>query len=81
MRLFETIYMKVTDKDRAYYLLYKSYVCKHDGRIDYKEINQDRFKKAKDAGLRVQETDLENARFGAKRRIKRGEFKGEIINV
>lgn len=76
MRLFEAIYMKITDKDKTYYLLYRAYVSKCDGDIDYKEISEDKFINAKDAGLKVQETDLENARFGAKKMIKRGYFKG-----
>lgn len=76
MRLFETIYMKIIGKHKVYYLIYRSYVAKSDGYIYVGEINKKRFEAAKETGLKVEETNLEAARFGIKRRIERNYFKG-----
>lgn len=81
MKLFETIYMKITDENKTYFLQYKSYANKHDGRIDYKEITEDKFLQAKKLGLKIEEKNINNARYGAKERIKRNYFKGEVIDV
>ena len=40
MKLHEIIYMKITDKDKIYYLLYKSYADNQDGKIEVEEINK-----------------------------------------
>lgn len=76
MKLFETIYMKIIDTDKTYYLLYKSYADDFDGRIEVVEIDEKRFIGAKEAGLKIEERTIEKARFGIKRRIEYGEFKG-----
>jgi hypothetical protein len=76
MKLFETIYMKIIDKDKIYYLLYKSYADDFDGRIDVEEIDKKRYLKSKEVGLKIEEKEFGNARFGIKRRIEYGEFEG-----
>ncbi|MBU5424973.1 hypothetical protein KQI41_01005 [Tissierella pigra] len=81
MKLHETIYMKITDKDKIYYLLYKSYADDQDGSIDVEEINKRKFEFAKESEFKIEEKTFDNARFGIKRRIQQNEFEGVKYEV
>lgn len=71
LKLVRTIYFKITDGDKHYYLREKAFASKHDGYIDIDKITKEEYEKAILKEERTEEINIEDARQGVKNAIRR----------
>lgn len=71
LKLVRTIYFKVIDKDKIYYLKEKAFASKHDGYIDIEKITEKEYEKAVLKEERTEEIRFEDTRLNIKNAIRR----------
>lgn len=71
LKLVRTIYFKVIDEDKIYYLKEKAFVSKYDGYIDVEKITEKEYEKAKLKEEKTEEVNIKDARLNIKNAIRR----------
>ncbi|WP_333638172.1 hypothetical protein [Tissierella praeacuta] len=70
LRLVRTIYFKIVDEDKTYFLIEKAFTSKYDGMIKVDKITEKEYKKAVLKKERTEEINIEDARLNIKNSIK-----------
>lgn len=70
LRLVRTIYFKIADEDKTYFLIEKAFTSKYDGMIEVDKITEEEYRKAVLKKERTEEINIKDARLNIKNSIK-----------